>query len=315
MKKKILIIGGAGFIGSHLLKAIQKEKFSKLIIFDDFSRGKYENIEWCKKDPRIEVFNDGGNILNEEILNKACKNTNIVFHLAAKWLLHCHEYPKLAFDVNIKGTHNVLEACRINKIDKLIFSSSASVYGDAKKIPMDENHPLSQKNFYGATKVACEAMIRSYYFRYGLNYVGLRYMNVYGERQDSKGAYVSVIMKMLENINKNKSPIIFGKGNEFYDFVNVKDCARANILAMKSSIKSGFYNIGSGKRTTLIQLANLLMKLTNCKKKITFKKNSNMTIVKSRIGCIKKAKKDLNFISKISLNDGLEQLISWYNNS
>ena len=133
-----------------------------------------------KKDPRIEVFNDGGNILNEEILNKACKNTNIVFHLAAKWLLHCHEYPKLAFDVNIKGTHNVLEACRINKVDKLIFSSSASYMG-MQKIPMDENHPLSQKNFYGATKVACEAMIRSYYFRYGLNYVGLRYMNIYGE--------------------------------------------------------------------------------------------------------------------------------------
>ena len=144
------------------------------------------------------------------------------------------------------------------KINKIVFSSSASVYGDAIEEPMTEMHPFNSKNFYGSTKIAGEAMLNAFHYRYNLNYVGLRYMNVYGPRQDYSGAYVAVIMKMLDSIDKNEYVTIFGNGDEAFDFVSVKDCARANLLAMQSNIKKGFYNIGTGRKTSLIELANTL---------------------------------------------------------
>ncbi len=154
-----------------------------------------------------------------------CAASHGVFHLAALWLLQCHEFPRAAFEVNVGGTFNVLEACHRNRVERLVYSSSASVYGDAVEEPMTESHPFNNKNFYGATKIAGEAMARAFYFRYGLNYVGLRYMNVYGPRQDYKGAYIAVIMKMLDAIDRGEGPTVLGDGTEAFDFVAVRDCA------------------------------------------------------------------------------------------
>ena len=242
------------------------------------------------------------------------KEVDGVFHFAALWLMHCHEFPRSAFNTNVLGSYNVFESCINNKVAKLVFSSSASVYGDAEYNPINEKHPFNNKNFYGATKISGEVLLNALHHRYGIKYVGLRYMNVYGERQDQKGAYVAVIMKMIDSIFNNISPVIYGKGDEAFDFINVKDCAAANILAMKSNINNGFYNVGTGKKTKLIDLAKLLLDLNTSDLKILFKKQKNKTLVKNRIGSTLKANKDLKFKSKISLKKGLIDLIKYLEN-
>ncbi|HEC92787.1 MAG TPA: NAD-dependent epimerase/dehydratase family protein [Candidatus Atribacteria bacterium] len=259
---KVLVIGGAGFIGSHLVDELRKEEVEEIVIYDNFSRGSYDNIEEALKDPRVKVFELGGDILHTDILNEAVKGKDYVFHLAALWLLHCYDYPRSAFHVNIEGTFNVLEACVRHGVKKLIFSSSASVYGDAVEIPMTEEHPYNNKTFYGATKIAGEHMCRAFYHRYGLNYAGLRYMNVYGPRQDYKGTYIAVIMKILDRLDKGLPPIIYGDGSQAYDFIYVTDTARANICAMKSTATDSFYNVGTGKQTSIKELAELILKIT-----------------------------------------------------
>ena len=311
--KKFLLIGGAGLIGSHTVDLLLKRKVKKIIIFDNFSRGTKSNLDHLVNNKTIEIFDLGGDILQKDILEKAMMSVDGVFHFAALWLLHCNDFPESAFEVNIRGTFNVLEACRTFKIKKLVYSSSASVYGDAIEEPMEETHPFNNKNFYGATKIASEAMITAYHHRYKLDFIGLRYMNVYGERQDYKGVYISVIMRMLDNIERSVSPKIIGNGSEAFDFINVKDCALANVLAMESNISGEFYNVGTGKKTTLKELANILLELKKSKLKIIFKKNSNFLTVKNRIGSTLKAEREIKFNSKIDLKKGLKQLIIWKN--
>jgi UDP-glucose 4-epimerase len=310
--KKFLMIGGAGLIGSHTVDYLLKEEVREIIIFDNFTRGKIENLKKALKDSRVKIFDLGGDVLHMDILNKAMQNVDGVFHFAALWLLHCIDYPRSAFKVNIEGTFNVAQACVENKVKKLIYSSSASVYGDALEIPMKEDHPYNNKNFYGATKIAGEHILRSYYYRHDLNFIGLRYMNVYGERQDYKGAYIAVIMKILDRLDNNLSPIIDGDGSQALDFINVEDCAIANIKAMKSNKRNEFYNVGTGKQTTLLELTNLILKIYKSNKKIVFK-DINTSLVKNRIGCPVKAKKDLNFQASINLEIGLKKLIMWRN--
>src|SRR5438445_2699639 len=231
--KRMLVIGGAGFIGSHLVDELVKTEVGEILVYDNFSRGTRENLADALRDPRVRIFELGGDIVQTDILNAAMKGVDGVFHLAALWLLHCHDYPRSAFEVNIRGTFNVLEACVANHVKRLVFSSSASVYGDAVRVPMTEDHVYNNRTFYGATKIAGEHMSRAYAERYGLNYVGLRYMNVYGPRQDYKGAYIAVIMKILDRIEQGLAPVVFGDGSQQYEFIYVGDVARAKVLAMR----------------------------------------------------------------------------------
>ena len=312
--KKFLVIGGAGLIGSHTVDLLLKEDVKEVIVFDNFVRGKIDNLSSALKDKRLKIFDPKGDILQYEILSKAMKNIDGVFHFAALWLLHCHEYPESAFEVNIKGTFNVIDLCVKHKIRKLIYSSSASVYGDAVTEPIKEDHPFNNKNFYGATKIASEAIINAYHHRYGLDYINLRYMNVYGPRQDYKGAYIAVIMKMLDAIDSGNSPQIVGSGNESYDFVYVEDCAKANIFAMKSNKTNLTLNVGTGKKTSLKKLATTILSLKKSNKKIIFKKTNNRTIVKNRIGSTLKTKKEIGFNYQVNLAEGIKNTINWKNN-
>jgi len=309
--KKLLVIGGAGLIGSHTIDRLVKEDVSEIIVYDNFARGRMENLADALKDPRVRVFDVGGDICQTDILEKAMTGIDGVFHFAALWLLQCHDFPRSAFDVNIRGTFNVLEACIKQGVKRLVYSSSASVYGDAVQEPMDEDHPFNNKNFYGATKIAGEAMARSLHHRYGLNYVGLRYMNVYGPRQDYYGAYIAVIMKMLDAIDRGESPTILGDGSEAFDFIAVEDCGLANVCAMKADTVDRFYNVGTGKRTSLKELAEMLIELTNCKQPITYAPRSQATLVRNRIGCPKRATSEIKFTATIDLMDGLKRLIDW----
>jgi UDP-glucose 4-epimerase len=308
--RRVLVIGGAGFIGSHVVEQLVQQDVGEIIIYDDFTRGTVKNLEAALRDPRVKIFELGGNILHTDLLDTAMKGVDCVFHLAALWLLHCHDFPRSAFEVNIRGTFNVLEACVANQVGRLIYSSSASVYGDAVEIPMTEEHPFNNRTFYGATKVAGEQMCRAFHQRYGLDYVGLRYMNVYGPRQDMKSVYTTVIMKVLDRVGQGLRPIVYGDGSQTYDFVYVEDIARANVLAARSDVSDRCYNVGRGIGTTVRELVERLLQLTGSGLTIQYEP-AGQTFVTQRIGSIANAKRDLGFEATTELTDGLTRLMVW----
>ena len=312
--KKILVIGGAGFIGSHVVSELLKTDVAQVVIYDNFARGKKSNIAPYLKDPRCTIYPNGGDIRDVDVLDAAMKGMDGVVHLAAMWLLHCKDFPRTAFHVNIEGTFNVLEACVQNNIQRLVCSSSASVYGDASEVPMTETHPFNNRNFYGASKIAGEAMCRAFHDRYGLSYVGLRYMNIYGPHQDQTAAYTGVIPIMLNKIDANEAPTINGDGTQAYDFIDAEDAARCNVLALQSDVTDEFYNVGSGVQTSIKELCDLILEMKKSELKVTYKPYSAddaRRMVQNRIGCPKKAEKDLGFTYKYSLREGLERLIAW----
>lgn len=309
--KTILVIGGAGFIGSHVVDELLTHDVKQVIVYDNFARGSLDNLEAALPDPRVRIFEAGGDILHTDHLAAACKESDMVVHLAALWLLQCYDFPRSAFEVNVRGTFNVLEACRDHGIERLVYSSSASVYGDAVEIPMTEEHPFNNRTFYGATKIAGEAMCRAFLDRYGLPYVGLRYMNVYGARQDYKGTYIAVIMKMLDRLDQGLPPVLYGDGSQAYDFIYVSDVGRANVCALQSDASDRFYNVGSGTRTSLKELAELVLEITGNQHLGIHYEPAGKTFVTNRIGSTAAAERDLGFRTTTELRDGLERLIAW----
>lgn len=315
--RTFLVIGGAGFIGSHVVEQLAKEDVREVRVYDNFTRGSKDNLALALQDPRVRIFEAGGDILHRDVLDAAMKGVDGVFHLAALWLLHCHDYPRSAFDVNIGGTFNVLEAILKNGVKRLVYSSSASVYGDALEEPMTEQHPYNNLNFYGATKIAGEHLCRSLYHRYRgtdkqFTYAGLRYMNVYGPRQDYQGVYIAVIMKMLDRLDKGLPPLVYGDGTQAYDFVYVEDCARANVLAMKSEVTDEFFNVGTGTKTSVADLCRLLLDVVGSDLPVEYRPGG-LTFVKNRVGCPKKAETQLGFRAQTALRKGLERLVAWRN--
>lgn len=311
---KILVIGGAGFIGSHVVAELLKTDVREVVIYDNFARGKRSHIEPYLADPRCTLYSSGGDIRETDLLDNAMQGADGVIHLAAMWLLHCKDFPRTAFHVNIEGTFNVLEACVKNKVKRLVYSSSASVYGDAAEVPMTEAHPFNNRNFYGASKIAGEAMCRAFYDRYGLEYVGLRYMNVYGPHQDQTAAYTGVIPIMLNKIDAHEPPIINGDGTQAYDFIDVEDVARCNVLALQANTSDEFYNVGSGVQTSIKQLCDLILELKESDLKVIYKPYSAddaRRLVQNRIGCPNKAEADLGFRYSYDLQTGLQKLIAW----
>ena len=311
---KILVVGGAGFIGGFVVRELLKADVAKVIIYDNFARGKLSNINDCLKDPRCSIFPFGGDVREIDVLDKAVAGVDYVFHLAAMWLLHCKDFPRTAFEVNVAGTFNILEACVKHKVKKLIYSSSASVYGDAITVPMTEAHPFNNKNFYGSTKISGEAMCTAYNERYGLEVVGLRYMNVYGPGQDQHAVYSGVIPTMLNKIDANEAPTINGDGSQAYDFIYVEDIAQANLSALTANTPYGFYNVGTGVQTTVKQLCELILSLTKSSLSVTYQPynlDDARQLVKNRIGSIEKAKDEIEFQYQYALVDGLKKLIYW----
>jgi UDP-glucose 4-epimerase len=238
--KRCLVIGGAGFIGSFVVAELLKTEVRSVSIYDNFARGKLEYVQPFLADARCTIYPNGGDVRDVDLLSDAVSQCDVVVHLAAMWLLHCRDFPRTAFHVNIEGTFNVLEACARHGVQRLVYSSSASVYGDAVEVPMTEDHPFNNRNFYGATKIAGEAMCRAYHDRYGLSYVGLRYMNVYGPHQDQTAAYTGVIPIMLNKIDADEAPVINGDGSQAYDFIDVEDVARCNVLAIGANANDDF---------------------------------------------------------------------------
>lgn len=305
---RILVIGGAGFVGSHLVDQLLQEPVKEVVVLDNLVRGKKLNLAAALKDPRCTLVE--GSIMDQALLKKLMQNTTYVFHLAALWLFECVHQPRSAIEVNIVGTFNVIEAAQQAGVKKLVYSSSASVYGNALTSPMTEEHPFNNRTLYGATKIAGEQILRAFNEQHKLNYVGLRYMNVYGPRMDYKGAYVSVVMKVLDCIDEGKPPVVFGDGSQAYDFVHVSDVARANVLALKSDATDRCFNVGMGVRTTINELVTLLLDLTGSKLKPEYKPQEQ-SFVTERLGSTEQAEKQLGFRAKVQLREGLKSVVDW----
>lgn len=305
---KVAVIGGAGLIGSHLVDLLRQEEAVEIRVYDNLFRGSRENLKEALADPRVRLIE--GDILRMDDLRSALEGVDYVFHLAAAWLLECLENPRLAVEVNVMGTLNVLESCRDLGIKRLVFSSSASVYGNAVTIPMQEDHPFNNRTLYGATKIAGEQLCRAFQEMYRLNYVGLRYMNVYGPRQDYKSAYTVVIMKILDRIDQGLPPLIYGDGSQSYDFIYVEDAAAANICALKAEVVDEFYNVGMGIKTSINELTHLILDITGSPLKPQYEP-AGMTFVTHRVGSPEKAAREIGFSAQMGLREGLKRLIVW----
>lgn len=304
---RIAVIGGAGLIGSHLVDQLTREDV-EIVVIDNLVRGRKENLAEALKSHKVKLVM--ADIRNKEELAKAMAGSDYVVHLAALWLLQCQEDPRACLEVNVVGTQNVIEAARDLKVKRVVFSSSASVYGEPSYLPMDEKHPFNNRTAYGASKIAGEQMLRAFYEIYGLNYVGLRYFNVYGPRQDHRGAYVSVFMRFLDRIEKGEAPVLFGDGSQTMDFIYVEDVARSNLLALKAEATDANYNIASGTETSLNELAKLILQLTGSSLQPIYKKEANPGVQKRKAG-VERAKTDLGFEAAIPLEEGLNKLIAW----
>lgn len=305
---KILLIGGAGLVGSHIADQLTKTNAKEILVFDNFKRGTRANLAFAVKDPRVNVIE--ADLTDLSALRKAMDGCDYVFHLAALWLLQCVEDPRAGLDVNVTGTFNVVETAYKTGVKKVVYSSSASVYGDAETVPMTEEHPFRNRTMYGASKIAGEQFFRAFYEMHKLDYVGLRYMNIYGPRQDYRGAYVSVIMKVLDRLDQGQAPVIFGDGEQSYDFIYVEDVARANLQALESNATDDFFNIGIGVRTTINELVLELLDLTGSKLKPEYRPQEQM-FVTHRVGSTEHASEKLGFKATTPLREGLRKLIEW----
>lgn len=305
---RIAVIGGAGLVGSHIVDQLIDTDVGNIVVFDNFVRGTRRNLDLASRNPKVTIV--AGDVRDRGALRHLLQDIDYVFLLTALWLGECVAQPRDALDVNVVGIYNVIELCQELGIKKVIYSSSASVYGDALQVPMTEEHPFNNRTFYGATKIAGEQFLRAFYDMHKLNYVGLRYMNVYGPRMDYKGTYVSVIMKVLDRIEQGLPPVIFGDGSQSYDFVHVSDVARANILALQSEATDEFFNIGTGTRTTINDLVAILLRLTGSSLQPEYRPQAHM-FVTHRVGSTEKAERLLDFRATIPLVEGLQSVVEW----
>ena len=305
---RVLVIGGAGFIGSHLVDQLLAEPVREIVVLDNFVRGARHNLDAALDDERVSLVE--GSIADVELLEELMAGTDYVWLLAALWLYECVHEPRAAIEINCVGTFNVIDAAHRAGVRKVVFSSSASVYGDAVFTPMTENHPFNNRTMYGATKIAGEQFFRAYNQQHGLDYVGLRYMNVYGPRMDYKGTYVSVIMKVLDKLDARERPVIFGDGSQAYDFVHVEDVARANILAMKSVASDVNLNIGTGVKTTIKQLVEVLLEESGSDIEPEYRADEQM-FVTHRVGATEQAERLLGFRANRPYREGLRSVIEW----
>lgn len=308
---KFLVTGGAGFIGSNLVQSLLDLGAKQVVVFDNFLRGSRENLSGLIEDNRTNFAIEDCDLRNIKSVQKACNGIDGVFHLASLCLGHCQADPRTGHDINVNGTYNLLEACVNSGVERLMFASSSSVYGNAIYSPMDEEHPFENKNFYGATKIAGEAMIKAFYHNYGLNYINYRLMNVYGPKQDYLGVYVAVIIRIIDRITQGLSPIIFGSGKQSFDFIYVDDVCSSLVLGMESDISDENINISSGIKTSVNDLAHIILHLMGSDLEVEYRDQDEATLVVDRLGSVDKARELLGFTASTALKEGLQNLITW----
>lgn len=308
---RVLITGGAGLVGSHIADLLVQEGAAEIIILDNFTRGRMENLAQAQAKGHLVMVE--GDIRDRQLLADVMQGVDVVFHQAAIRITQCAEEPRLALEVLADGTFNVLEAAVAANVKKVVAASSASVYGMAEDFPTAESHhPYNNRTIYGAAKVFNEGLLRSFYDMYGLDYVGLRYFNVYGPRMDIFGVYTEVLIRWMDRIIEGKPPLIFGDGKQTMDFIYIEDIARANILAAKTQVTDEVFNVASGVETSLNDLAYSLAKVMESDLTPEYGPERKTNPVQRRLADLVKAKQLLGFEAEVSLEDGLSRLVNWW---
>ncbi|WP_433057140.1 NAD-dependent epimerase/dehydratase family protein [Dactylosporangium sp. CS-033363] len=308
---RVLVTGGAGTIGSHVVDLLVQGGAAEVIVLDNLVRGRMANLAWAIANGPVRVVE--GDIRDAALLHELSQGIDIVFHLAAIRITQCASEPRLANEVLVDGTFNVLEAAQAAGVRKVVASSSASVYGLAEQFPTTErHHPYNNDTFYGAAKAFNEGMLRSFHAMYGLDYVALRYFNVYGPRMDVHGVYTEVLIRWMERIESGTPPLILGDGLQTMDFVHVADIARANILAAEADVTDDVFNIASGEETSLKELAAALSAVMKSDLAPEHGPARSVNGVTRRLADTSHAERGIGFRREITMDDGLQGLVEWW---
>jgi UDP-glucose 4-epimerase len=308
---RVLVTGGAGLIGSHLVDQLLEAGAEEVIVLDNFVRGTEANLARALPSGRVRIVR--GDIRDRQLLARALEGVDLLFHQAAIRITQCAEEPRLALEVLVDGTFNVLDAAVQAKVKKIVAASSASIYGLAEQFPTDEtHHPYNNRTFYGAAKAFNEGLLRSFHEMYGLPYVALRYFNVYGPRMDIHGAYTEVLIRWMDRIAAGQPPLIFGDGTQTMDFIYVEDIARANLLAATSEADDEVFNIASGVETSLNGLATALLRVMGSDLEPEHGPPRKVNPVSRRLADTTRARDRLGFTATVSLEEGLRRLVTWW---
>lgn len=309
--RRFLVTGGAGLIGSHITDVLVRHKMGEVVVLDSFVRGRRDNLRWALAHGPVTIIE--GDIRDRKLVAEVIQGVDVVFHQAAIRITQCADEPRLALEVLADGTFNVLEAAVRARLRKVVAASSASVYGSAEEFPTPEHHhPYNNRTLYGAAKLFNEALLRSFHEMYGLDYVALRYFNVYGPRMDTHGAYTEVLIRWMERIAAGQPPLIFGDGTQTMDFIYAEDIARANILAARGAVTDAVFNVASGVETSLNELASTLLRVMHSPLQPEYGPERKVNAVPRRLADIRKAEQMLGFRAHVSLEDGLQRLVDWW---
>lgn len=309
--RRALITGGAGLIGSHIADRLVKESVAEVVVLDNFVRGRHQNLDAAKASGRVTIVD--GDVRDRALVAKVMDGIDVVFHQAAIRITQCAEEPALAIDVLVNGTFNVVDAAQTAKVKKIVAASTASVYGMADRFPTDEDHhPYNNRTLYGSAKAFNEGLLRAFHDQYGLDYVALRYFNVYGPRMDIHGAYTEVFIRWMERIAAGQPLTIFGDGTQTMDFIYVDDVARANILAAQAPATDRVYNVGYGTEISLNEMASALLRTMGSSLPIEYAPPRSVNPVPRRLADVSRAERELGFRAQVPFEDGLRQLVNWW---
>ena len=308
---RVLVTGGGGAIGSNVTDELVLAGAEEVIVLDNFVRGRRENLDWARANGNVQLVE--GDIRDQALVRELSEGVDLVFHLAAIRITQCAEEPRLALEVLVDGTYNVFEAAAAAGVRKVIASSSASVYGLAESFPTTErHHPYNNDTLYGAAKTFNEGLLKSFHAMFGLDYVALRYFNVYGPRMDVHGLYTEVLVRWMERISAGEPPLILGDGLQTMDFVYMGDIARANLLAAEADVTDVAYNVASGVETSLLELAQMLLAVMGSDLSVEHGPARAVNGVTRRLADTSLAREQLGFEAEVDLEEGLARLVEWW---
>jgi UDP-glucose 4-epimerase len=309
--KSVLVTGGAGFVGSHIIDLLVDEGCRRIVAVDNLVRGRRDNLTAAMRRGPVRLVE--GDIRDRGLMERLVGHADVVFHQAALRITHCAEAPRMALEVMVDATFDLLELCVRHRVEKVVSASSASIYGLAEQFPTSEaQHPYANRTLYGAAKTFNEGLLRSFNDMYGLDWVGLRYFNVYGPRMDIHGVYTEVLIRWMDRIAAGEPPLIFGDGSQSMDFVYIEDVARANILAAQADVSDEAFNVASGAETSLKGLAEALLRVMHSSLRPEYREERKVNPVQRRLADPRKARRLLGFEARTSLEDGLRRLVDWW---
>ena len=308
---RVLVTGGGGAIGSNVTDELVLAGAEQVVVLDNFVRGRRENLDWALANGPVELVE--GDIRDRALVRELTEGMDLVFHHAAIRITQCAEEPRLALEVLVDGTFNVFEAAVEAGVRRVVASSSASVYGLAERFPTaEDHHPYANDTLYGAAKAFNEGLLRSMHAMNGLDYVALRYFNVYGPRMDVHGLYTEVLVRWMERIAAGQPPLILGDGSQTMDFIYMSDIARANLLAAESEVSDAVFNIASGTETSLLELAETLLRVMGSDLPVEHGPERSVNKVSRRLAGTTQARDVLGFEAAVGLEEGLTRLVEWW---